>query len=489
MHSNVTQWVLSYIECNIIYEEINMKKLGFTLAETLIALVIIGIIAALIIPAISKVKPDETKSMYLRTQRAVSLAVKNYAAGLNPCSNDNCYSNYPIYAKEAKALCEYLANNAFNIKDEVSCSNNYEAFNNANPKWSFVTMDGQQFYVTANKDTASSTYFAEIVFDINGANGNNQLYDKTNSPNPDRFRLWVTADGNVTAGDAKGLEYLSKGLNWLKQDSKPENNDNEPQNTRVVSDNGCRPGTADCSQPNTVCNRETGKCVCAEGYQEVNGECVADGSGDDNCTENQYKDGDRCVDIPQINLSYEYINNYTYSGSDFNVDISIPLSGLREGASRGGSLAYVAWESEKDKADSFLDDYVKTKVYDLYKNKITDEVTNAGYGKFNWSANINQNTLDGHFSTIYAKSKEDTFNEGIGYSQRGGGSLTIDTGTTAAWYYIYRSPQGGASRSAEFFRWSRERVAKNFFAHFNENVVNTLQQPLQQQVNNYYKSK
>ncbi len=475
-----------------------MKKLGFTLAETLIALVIIGIIAALIIPAISKVKPDETKSMYLRTQRAVSLAVKNYAAGLNPCSNDNCYSNYPIYAKEAKALCEYLANNAFNTKDGVSCKNEYVAFNNADPDWSFVTMDGQQFYVRANKDTASSTYFAEIVFDINGANGDNQLYDKTNSPNPDRFRLWVTADGNVTAGDAKGLEYLSKGLNWLKQDSKPENNGNEPQNTRVVSDNGCRPGTADCSQPNTVCNSETGncdcketfiknangECVCQEGYHEDNGVCVADGSGggsgDDNCAENQYKNGDTCENIPQINLSYEYINYYTYSGNDFNDDIITPIP---NDGRRICSSAVANYNTAKTLSEAFLENNVKNQAYNLYKNMIKNEMERVGYNKFNWSDTLNQ-----HFETIYTKSKEDTYSaDATRAGSRGGSriaSFDYILNYEGAWYTIVERSQFDNT-----FHWSKARITESFFTKFNNNVVNTLQQPLQQQVNNYYKSK
>ena len=48
-----------------------MKKKAFTLAEVLIALGIMGIIAAVAIPIANQIKPDETKTMYLRAYNAL----------------------------------------------------------------------------------------------------------------------------------------------------------------------------------------------------------------------------------------------------------------------------------------------------------------------------------------------------------------------------------------------------------------------------------
>ena len=42
-----------------------MKKLGFTLAEIMVALTIVGIIAAVAGPAVTNIAPDKNKVIYL----------------------------------------------------------------------------------------------------------------------------------------------------------------------------------------------------------------------------------------------------------------------------------------------------------------------------------------------------------------------------------------------------------------------------------------
>ena len=58
-----------------------MKKKGYTLAEALIAMGVIGIVAALMLPMLSKYKPDANKALFIRTYdsivEAVSVLVAN----------------------------------------------------------------------------------------------------------------------------------------------------------------------------------------------------------------------------------------------------------------------------------------------------------------------------------------------------------------------------------------------------------------------------
>ena len=68
-----------------------MRKNGFTLAEVLIALGIIGFISAIMLPMINKVKPDSTKAMYLATYDAVVSATNEMASNINA---------YPVYDKD-----------------------------------------------------------------------------------------------------------------------------------------------------------------------------------------------------------------------------------------------------------------------------------------------------------------------------------------------------------------------------------------------------
>ena len=48
-----------------------MRKKGFTLAEALIALGIVGIVAALALPMFNKTKPDSVKVAYLKTYDSI----------------------------------------------------------------------------------------------------------------------------------------------------------------------------------------------------------------------------------------------------------------------------------------------------------------------------------------------------------------------------------------------------------------------------------
>ena len=49
-----------------------MTKKGFTLQETLITLGVIGIVAALTIPSMVKLKPNETKTKYLKAYNSIA---------------------------------------------------------------------------------------------------------------------------------------------------------------------------------------------------------------------------------------------------------------------------------------------------------------------------------------------------------------------------------------------------------------------------------
>ena len=56
--------------------KINFKD-GFTLAETLITIMIIGIMVALMLRTINRVNPDKDKLLFLKTYHAIETVVAN----------------------------------------------------------------------------------------------------------------------------------------------------------------------------------------------------------------------------------------------------------------------------------------------------------------------------------------------------------------------------------------------------------------------------
>ena len=48
-----------------------MKKKGYTLAEALIAMGVVGVVAALMLPLMNKYRPDGDKALFIRTHDSI----------------------------------------------------------------------------------------------------------------------------------------------------------------------------------------------------------------------------------------------------------------------------------------------------------------------------------------------------------------------------------------------------------------------------------
>lgn len=215
-----------------------MKRNGFTLAEALIALAIVGVIAAVTASAINRFKPDANKVTYLKNYDAL-VEVVSFLANDNaiyPVYNgdeqrelykDLLYDKYPLYntvaithgaisaSAGAQKLCELLAMSLSAVPSSIACNNTDLEGTSA----SFTTKTGEDYIVsTTIKDPAGliGYYKSEILLDLDGLNkGSNTTY-KTNKNDPDRFNLVVYATGQVRAADTKGLSYLTTRSSYRK---------------------------------------------------------------------------------------------------------------------------------------------------------------------------------------------------------------------------------------------------------------------------------
>ena len=236
-----------------------MKK-AFTLAEILVTLTIIGIVAALIVPAISNLRPDKNKTAYLQVYDTISQTVKSLAANsrLYPvCNNPNVEDNvncsqYPllntsrpldnqynnaIYQGDRK-LCSLMALSLGVAEDDINCSNTAYAFNAADytegfANESFVTKNGMRWRIVPQIATYTNNFEArfqnDIYVDIDPTNNNVEgedrscIFDEENCQNPDIFKFMVAANGRVVPADPKGNMYTKTRSNLFKKDKEIEN--------------------------------------------------------------------------------------------------------------------------------------------------------------------------------------------------------------------------------------------------------------------------
>ena len=143
--------------------KINYKcfvKKGFTLAEALIALVIISVVAALALPLVNKFKPDVNKILFLKTYDALVESV-NYLSGnekLYPILDEKTGLSYlkaPFgntvevsyngnnYGGDSAKICELLS---LMLKGEnTSCDASYKEYSDESFSPSFTTPTNASF--------------------------------------------------------------------------------------------------------------------------------------------------------------------------------------------------------------------------------------------------------------------------------------------------------------------------------------------------------
>ena len=216
-----------------------MKKFGYTLAEILIAITIIGVMTAVMLPLVNNTKPDKTKVMYLKTHDSLVEILNNvtynsqiFAVSTQSGGQTYDISKCPLFDTAERTINgnneEILATQGGNDKlcsvvaasfgvdpDDDSCSDN-AAYSDANflTNLSFTNNYGIQFKFIVNTiDVANGVYPTEIYVDVDGANGNNCIYDEDTCQRPDRFIFLVSPTGHLIPADEMGQAYLQTRTN------------------------------------------------------------------------------------------------------------------------------------------------------------------------------------------------------------------------------------------------------------------------------------
>ena len=201
-----------------------MKK-GFTLAEVLITLVIIGVIAAMTIPTLM----NSTNNQEFRVGLKKAISALNQAMSLNYAlegtqvggdtlnTNQNIVNN--LFKKRMSVITTATSGNAFDAEGTgITATDNQNIF---------YTADGMRFavsYAAGEYDpVADQMYYGLILIDVNGEKAPNTLCKDANQPTDTYV---ATLYGNrVVAGNVKApTAAYSTAAQQVVFDKKSSNN-------------------------------------------------------------------------------------------------------------------------------------------------------------------------------------------------------------------------------------------------------------------------
>lgn len=208
-----------------------VNKKAFTLAEVMIALVMIGIMAALTIPIISSMGPNKKRVMFKKGYATLEQTVRELINSdvyypVNMVSPTNCTSvttgtvedntyrpdttecgfayagitdtDVPATANTDSKKFYYLLSKKLNTIGTVNYTDDTKKL--------FTTSDGIDWYAAPSEGNYS------IIIDVNGA-------DKPNTTTPsgtvlqDRYTIVVTYQGKLEVTGAKEIEFLTDPTN------------------------------------------------------------------------------------------------------------------------------------------------------------------------------------------------------------------------------------------------------------------------------------
>lgn len=204
---------------------------GFTLTELMIALAVIGIIVAVVTPAIMRTRPNKNKMMvkktFYTTENIIATLINDES--LYPDMREACYEKDPDGGM--KNDCYW----GFDYKKEATFEGNSYSDDNKFPKlflahlncqeyddsgYACTTTDGVYWDLSETVETAfdpgqesvDQTNEYEIKIDVNGKNeGPNEVEEDSSTDDFDRYRIEVKVNGKlyVNSDDATAVKWVT----------------------------------------------------------------------------------------------------------------------------------------------------------------------------------------------------------------------------------------------------------------------------------------
>lgn len=193
-----------------------MKK-GFTMSELMIAMAVLGILLAMVIPTLVNTRPDEfkmlTKKAYYVTEQVVSSLINDpvlYPDNTMYCPTGSVPGETCTYGFDDTSSVTYNAetfsgNTKFaklfaeqlNVVDTDETSGNYIITTSDGMTFDFSTDTNSPVKTPWTVGVAPKTNYRNIIIDVNGDKAPNCLETDTNCSRPDQFRIVIYSNGRI----------------------------------------------------------------------------------------------------------------------------------------------------------------------------------------------------------------------------------------------------------------------------------------------------
>lgn len=196
------------------------RSLAFSLGEVLVTLAVIGVIAAIILPAVKQTQPDRQKVLFKKAYSNIERVVTEIInddylypeatktdgtpyEGLDNTSMVEINDDTTTYRGNNK-FCNLMALKLNTIStDDIHCPGT-PGGNGSYGTPSFITNEGIAYYIPSTDFATDAT----ITIDTNGEKAPNCKFNATTCKTPDIYEILISADGGIHVDGDLEKAYL-----------------------------------------------------------------------------------------------------------------------------------------------------------------------------------------------------------------------------------------------------------------------------------------
>lgn len=206
-----------------------MQKKGFTLQEVLIAVAIVGVVAAMIVPSVQKIMPDKTKVQYIKVYNTLTTQINDIlddqslywttykSDGTPECEGLTCRKQPVVAPYSTDNYCQLNTKLPAILAHRLNLAGDptYPSTPNITPSTTtFKTTDGTEWRFAIAYFSLSNWYACLVDVTLSHEPNQTVATFSANNKDPLRFTFMIQKDGEVIPTDALGIVFLQNPTNF-----------------------------------------------------------------------------------------------------------------------------------------------------------------------------------------------------------------------------------------------------------------------------------